>query len=218
MSSFLKRREFLLGIIIVVSIFIYVPYFVEVPPVVTGIESWLISTTVVVASVAIWVGVYTQARREAIRMRRRTRGWPYGLWMAFLTFIMIIFGIAVGTNAPLILFLSNAFVVPGDATIYALLVFFLTSSAARAFKVRDVESLLLMITAFVLILKQAPMTENMFPWISPIGTWLNDYLAMSASRVFSITAALGGIVLAIRLLMGREMAMIGIIRRKEADE
>jgi hypothetical protein len=40
---------------------------------------------------------------------------------------------------------------------------------------------------------------------------------MAATRVFGFSAALGGIVLAIRLLLGKEMAMIGLIRRKEKE-
>ena len=40
---------------------------------------------------------------------------------------------------------------------------------------------------------------------------------MAATRVFAISAALGGIVLAIRLMAGKEMAMIGLIRRGEEE-
>jgi hypothetical protein len=108
-------------------------------------------------------------------------------------------------------------VVPGDATIYALLVFFLTSAAARTFKVRDVESSLLMIAAFITFMYQAPLTEYLLPVFSQPGLWLQNNLAMAATRVFGFSAALGGIVLAIRLLTGKEMAMIGLIRKKEKE-
>lgn len=217
MSDIVRRKEFLLGIVLVVSLFIYIPYFFDVPDPVTAVESWLITTTVVILSVAIWIGVYTLTRRQVIKAQRRARGWPYGIWMVLLTFFMIVVGLTLGRDSPTFMFFANSFVVPGDATIYSILVFYLTSSAFRAFKIRDVESFLLMVTTFIVILKQAPMGEFFFPQLSPLGTWLTNYLAMAATRVFGISAALGGIVLAIRLLAGKEMAMIGLIRRREDE-
>jgi hypothetical protein len=216
-SDIIRRKEFLLGLVILVSIFIYVPYFFEVPELVTEIETWLITTTLVILSVAIWIGVYTLSTRQIMRARRGVRGWQYGIWMIILAWLMIFIGIFLGRSHPLFMFFADAFVIPGDATIYAILVFYLTSSAARAFKVRDLESFLLMLTTFIVIFKQAPLGELLAPWLAPLGTWLTNYLAMAATRVFGISAALGGIVLAVRLLAGKEMAMIGLIRRKEEE-
>lgn len=217
MSDIVRRKEFLLGIVIVVSLFIYVPYFFDVPEPVTAVESWLITTTVVILSVAIWIGVYTLTRRQVMKAQRGDRGWPYGIWMVLLVWLMIVVGLTLGRESSTFMFFADAFVVPGDATIYALLVFYLTSSAFRAFKIRDVEAFLLMLTTFIVILKQAPAGELMAPQLAPLGTWLTNYLAMAATRVFGISAALGGIVLAVRLLAGKEMAMIGLIRRREDE-
>jgi hypothetical protein len=217
MSSLIKRQEFLLGIIVLVSALIYIPYFVDVPPQVKGVESWLISTMPIITATAVWVGFYTLLRRQAVRASRRVRGWFYGIIMAAMSIIVVVLGFTVGTNHQVFTFLTDSFVIPGDATIYALLVFFLTSAAARTFKVRDVESSLLMIAAFITFMYQAPLTEYLFPVFSQPGLWLQNNLAMAATRVFGFSAALGGIVLAIRLLMGKEMAMIGLIRKKEKE-
>jgi len=218
MSSIIKRQEFLLAIIVICSIFIYVPYFIQVPTEVKGVETWLITTMPIITATAVWVGFYTLLRRQALRASRRVRGWYYGILMAGMSIIMVVLGFTVGTQNEIFTFLSNAFVIPGDATIYALLVFFLTSAAARTFKVKDVESSLLMLAAFVMFMYQAPLTEYIFPFFSLPGQWLQNNLAMAATRVFGFSAALGGIVLAIRLFLGKEMAMIGLIRKKEQEE
>jgi hypothetical protein len=154
-------------------------------------------------------------KRVFTHTRRKVKGWPYGIWMLALAYLFIFIGLIFGKDSSAIRFLSDSFVIPGDATIYTLFLFYLTSSAARAFKIKDLESLLLTICVFFVVLKQTPLGQILFPWASPIGFWLTDYLAMAANRVFLISIALGGIVLAIRLLLGKEMAMIGLIRRKE---
>jgi hypothetical protein len=218
MSSLIKRQEFLLGIIVVVSALIYIPYFIEAPQPMVNVETWLINSTLIISSVAVWIGFYTLIKRQTVRASRRIRGWYYGVLMSVLAVVIVVLGFTVGTNHASFTFLTNSFIVPGDATIYSLLVFFLTSAAARSFKARDLESSMLMITAFVVFLYQAPMAQYLLPFFSPIGEWLTSYLAMAATRVFGFSAALGGIVLAIRLLMGKEMAMIGLLRRKEEEE
>jgi hypothetical protein len=217
MSSLIKSREFLLAIIIAVSFFIYFPYFVESPKPIVDIESWLVTTTVVIASFAVMVSLYTMTRREVMRITKRVKGWPYSLLMMILAWFMIVVGVSLGKDATPFRFCADAFVLPGDSTIYAILVFYLTSAAARSFKVRDLESLLLLLGAFFVLMQQAPLGEYLFPYFGPIGSWLVNNLAMAASRVFTISATLGGIVLAIRLLAGKEMAMIGLIARREKD-
>lgn len=217
MSSLIRSREFLLAIIIAVSFFIYFPYFVEAPKPIRDVESWLVSTTVVIASFAVMVSLYTMTRREVMRVVKRVRGWPYSLWMMALAWFMIIVGVTLGKDAVAFRFCADSFILPGDATIYAILVFYLTSAAARTFKVRDPESLLLLLGAFFVLMQQAPLGEYLFPWFGPIGSWLVNNLAMAATRVFTISATLGGIVLAIRLLAGKEMAMVGLITRREKE-
>lgn len=215
MSSFIRGKEFLLTIIIATSVFIYFPYFIESPAPIPQIESWLISTTVVIASFAVLVSLYTMTRREVMKITKRGKGWPYGLLMIGLAWFMIVVGVLLGKDASAFRFCADAFIIPGDATIYAILVFYLTSAGARAFKVRNLDSLLLLFGAFFVLMQQAPLGEYLFPWMGPIGSWMVNNVAMAATRVFGISATLGGIVLAIRLLVGKEMAMVGLVRREK---
>ena len=214
MSAIIKSKEFLLTMIIACSFFIYLPYFVDSPAPFPQIEAWLISTIVVIASFAVLVSLYTITRREGLKIIKRGRGWPYAIVVLISTWFMIIVGGIYSSNDASFKFFSNAFILPGDAAIYAILIFYLTSTAARSFKVKNLESLVLFLGAVVVLLQQAPLGEYLFPFIGPVGTWMVQDVAMAASRVFTITATLGGIVLAIRLLAGKEMALIGLIARR----
>ena len=48
--SILRRREFFIALLVVCSIFIYVPYFFEVPQFMSDVEIWLTETTVIIIS------------------------------------------------------------------------------------------------------------------------------------------------------------------------
>jgi hypothetical protein len=41
---------------------------------------------------------------------------------------------------------------------------------------------------------------------------------MAATRVFSVSLAVGAVILAIRLMLGQEMALIGLVRRVASRE
>ena len=211
--SILRRKEFYVSLIIVISVFIYVPYFFEVPQALTNLENWMIDTTVVIAAFAVWVGFITSTRREVIRIQRRRRGWYYGFIVLILSWVMVIVGLGVSKTNIIFEFLQYASVLPGDSTIYAILVFYLTSAGARAFRVNSLESALLTLGALFILLKQAPLGEVLVPWAGPIALYLQDSIAMAATRVFSMSLAVGAVVLAIRLMMGQEMALVGLVRR-----
>jgi hypothetical protein len=211
--SFLKRKEFYVVLLIIVSLIIYVPYFFQVPQAVTNLETWLIDSSVIIGAVAVWVGFITSTRREVVRIQRRRRGWFYGVLILVLSWTMVIVGLGLGKTNVIFEFLQYAFVLPGDSTIYAILVFYLTSAGARAFRVNSFESALLTVGALFVLLKQAPLGELLTPWAVPISTYLENYVSMAATRVFSVSLAVGALVLAIRLMMGQELALVGLVER-----
>jgi hypothetical protein len=211
--SFLKRKEFYVAILVIVSVIIYVPYFFEVPQAVTNMETWLIDSAVVIGAFAVWVGFITSTRREIVRIQRKRRGWFYAIIILGLSWTMVIVGLGLGKTNVVFEFLQRAFVLPGDSTIYAILVFYLTSAGARAFRVNSFESALLTFGALFVLLKQAPLGELLAPWAVPVSTYLENYVAMAATRVFSVSLAIGAVVLAIRLMMGQELALVGLVQR-----
>jgi uncharacterized membrane protein len=211
--SRVRRNEFFVVMIVLISVFIYIPYFFEVPQVMTNLENWFMDTIVIIAAFAVWVGFITSTRREVVRIQRRRKGWYYAVIILVLSWLMVIIGLGVSKTNVIFEFLQYAFVLPGDSTIYAILVFYLTSSGARAFRVNSLESALLTFGALFVLLKQAPLGEVLAPWAGPVAIYLQDTIAMAATRVFNVSMAVGSVVLAIRLMLGQEMALVGLVRR-----
>ena len=218
MSQFLRSREFLLGLIILVQFFVYIPYFFEVPTPLKSVESNLLTMGIVIATFALLVGLYTITRREVLKISRRTMGWPLSVWLLIILYFMIVTGLVLGQTSPAFSFFTTGIVVPGDATIYALILFYMMSAGARAFKMRDLQSSLLIIITVLVLLQQAPFSSYLYPGFDTIGSWLVNNLGMAITRTFAIISALGGIVLAVRLLTGREMGITGLLKGKKKED
>lgn len=218
MAEIIKSKPFLLGLIIVVQLFLYIPYFFQVPQVVKDIESSMLTIGVVIATFAMLVGIYTITRRELVKTSKRAKGWPYSVWLLFVTWSMIVVGVVLGQTHPLYNFYQNGIVLPGDATIYAILVFYMISAGARAFRMRDTQATLLIVVTVLVLLQQAPIATAYWSGFDTIGSWINNNLGMAITRVFAVITALGGIVLAVRLITGREMGIIGMLRSKKKGE
>lgn len=216
--SLFRNRQFFVTLIAVISLLIYIPYFFEVPQVMTDIENWIIETIVIITTFAVWVGFITSTRREVVRIQRKRRGWYYGVVILVLSWAMVLIGLLVSKTNVVFDFLQWSFVIPGESTIYAILVFYLTSAGARAFRINSLESALLTFGALFVLLKQAPLGELLAPWAGPVAVYLQDTLAMAATRVFSVSLAVGAVILAIRLMLGQEMALVGLVRRVAGGE
>lgn len=217
MSEIIKSKGFLLGLIVVVMIFMYIPFFFVVPAEVQSVQNNLVFISVIITAFGLIIGVYTLTRREILRINKRGRGWPYSVWLLSLLWIVMIVGVIFGQSSPIFGFFTNSIVLPGDSTIYSILMFFMISAGARAFRWKDTSSIILFGVAFFVLFYQAPMTQSLWGGFTIIGSWLTNNLGMSVTRVFTITAALGAINLGIRVMTGREMGVIGLMKRKEEE-
>ena len=166
--SLFRNRQFFVATIAIISLLLYIPYFFDVPQVLTDIENWIIETVVIITTFAVWVGFVTSTRREVVRIQRRRNGWFYAVIILVLSWTMVLIGLFVSKTNVIFDFLQWAFVIPGDSTIYAILVFYLTSAGARAFRIDSLESALLTIGALFVLLKQAPLGELLAPWAGPV--------------------------------------------------
>ena len=100
------------------------------------------------------------------------------------------------------------------ATMFAMLAFFIASAAYRAFRARSAESIILLLTAIMVMLWRVPMGEaflNLFP--GDIPTWLNTYVMngvnMSVQRGILVGAALGAASMSLRIILGIERTYMG---------
>lgn len=94
--------------------------------------------------------------------------------------------------------------IPLGSAMFALLGIYIASAAFRAFRVRSLESGLLMAAAFLVILGQISFGTLVYEHMPSIRQWLLEVPNSAAFRAIRLGAGVGGLLLAIRMWLSIE--------------
>jgi hypothetical protein len=98
--------------------------------------------------------------------------------------------------------------IPIQSTIFSLLAFFVASAAYRAFRARSALATILLLTAFIIMLRFIPMGP-----VSDVNNWLVEKILMvpnmAAKRAIAMGIALGATATAIKIILGIERTYMG---------
>jgi hypothetical protein len=193
-------------------------YFIPAPLVsVPGhfIEDWVI----IVVAFAIVLGSANVLKINGEAVFKRERDWPYKIVLLISLFTMIVIGLINGPQRYLepesqFSWMYNTFYAPMQASMFALLAFFIASAAFRAFRIRNVEAGLLAIAALIVMLGRVPIGNLLSSWApEPIqfpamANWLMEIPQNAAKRGILIGAALGVMSTGLRIILGVESSFI----------
>lgn len=98
---------------------------------------------------------------------------------------------------------------PLQSTMAALLAFFIVSAAARAFRLRHVEALILLVTSLFLLLAQLPFSNSLSPYLPLIRDWIMAVPVTAAMRGMMLGIALGVIATSLRILLAVDRPYLG---------
>lgn len=174
----------------------------------------------VIGAMAIGLGVINLARVQGRVLLGMRRGWQNALIFFVGLIGMAVAGIAQDalpdspTWTGLYAFLFRGFYQPLGSSTFALLAFFIATAAFRAFRISSVESTLMMITAFIVMLGNVG-SEVVTGWIPPdspfailrldnITLWIMTTVNMSAQRALLFGIAMGELAIALRVWLSLE--------------
>jgi hypothetical protein len=98
---------------------------------------------------------------------------------------------------------------PCNATMFALLAFFVASAAFRAFRARNVEAALLLGSAIIILVARAPIGRTIHPVLPEISDWILDIPNNAGRRAIMMGAAIGAIATGLRVILGLERSHLG---------
>lgn len=171
----------------------------------------------VVVAFTYVLGVTNVLRIQGKKISRRDPDWPYGLVLVVSLLTMSALGIFhdhQGDKSPFI-WIYNAVYDPLAATMFALLAFFITSAAYRAFRARSTQAVLLLSAAILVMLGQVPVGAAMWGPDSFLGgfpgvkDWIMDVPNLAGKRAILMGAALGAVSTGLRVILGLERAHLG---------
>jgi len=105
--------------------------------------------------------------------------------------------------------------IPMGATMFSLLAFFIASAAFRAFKARSLTAVLLLVTAFIVMLGRVPiggLLTRRLPEVlhlTNIVEWILKYPNMAAQRGILMGIGLGMIATSLKIILGIERGYLG---------
>ncbi len=221
--SFYKKKELPIVLTTLVALLMVSSTFFRVPAVAdtaTTIQTW----TLVIVNFSVILGIIMITRMHKGRIEKRKPGgqsWLFSAWLIIVVigyFLLGVYGVessgtAYPTRDSTFNWIYNNINVALDSSMYSLLAFYISSSAFRAFKARTKEAAVLLISAAIIMLYNAPAGSMIFGPLTPqfngLGEWIMNVPNMAGFRGIIIGAAVGAISLGIRVMTGRERGYLG---------
>ena len=193
-------------------LFVFLPYFLNVPQLNTA-STKLITITSIVTAFTVALAVLAQFRRGINIINRRSRGWYFKAYMLMTLVLMLGFSLISRETGPYH-WVMFAVVNPLSSVNYGILAFYMASTAARAFRARNTKALLLLLSGFIVLIYQAPLTGAYFTGFEPIALYLGSTFGLAAGRMFLISVTVGAIVFGVRVIMGNEPSVLGLSKEE----
>ncbi|MBN2465675.1 hypothetical protein JXD38_08675, partial [candidate division WOR-3 bacterium] len=160
------KRSIPLAICLVMGIAMMVQFFVPHP---ASVAFYDLTTKWVriVAAFALVLGTGSLVMYHVDKLRRRRQGWYYSIVTLIAAAVTSVIGLGWGVKpgSPLQDIIFSNLLVPLNASMFAILAFYMASAAYRAFRARTREAALLLVAAFVVMLGMVPIGANVpFFW------------------------------------------------------
>lgn len=182
----------------------------------------------IVAVFAFILGGGNLIKVHGNKIYRRAKDWPFSIVTVGGFFLMLSAGMfkigqdswcgAVDRPGALFDQLYRTTFDPLQATMYALLAFFVASASFRAFRAKNREATVLLIAAFVVLLGRTPAGDYATAWlpkwldwlqIPNLANWIMAVPNLAGQRAIIIGIALGVASLSLRVILGVERSHLG---------
>lgn len=186
-----------LGIIVLVDFFVDIPYL-------NILGQVLVDWAVILAGVALILGVVNLLLVHFRKVRMRRPGWPYSIVLLVSLWIVLVLGLLdpAGPQSENVLWIFHTIQVPLQSAFFALMAFFMLTATYRAFRVRRLESLLFIGSGLVVLLGTTAAGTSLWEGFGTIRAWILSVPAMAGARGILIGVALASVIMGLRLLLG----------------
>lgn len=159
---------------------------------------------VIVAAFALALGGANMFRQHGGTVARRGKNWPYSVVFLVSFVLYFVLGVTKSTTSPIYQYVWQNMYQPASSTMYSFTLFYMTSASWRAFRVRNWQAAVLMVTGAIVLLGQVGVGAALSPAIPRISAWIIDVPNAAAIRAITIGGSLGMVVMSLRIILGLE--------------
>lgn len=206
----LVRRQIPILITALVGLIIVYEYFFVVSDYVSTTVNELKIFGTIIASFALFLGVVSSFRNNLHHFQRRTKDrWYFALWTIIVTIVSTAIGLIGSPNHPAYQWIFTNVLRTLWTTMVSTTGFFIASAAFRAFRVRTIDSALLLVAGLLITIRNTPVLVSYWGGFTSIGNWVMDVAASGAIRGIILGAAIGSIAIGLRTILGYERGYLG---------
>ena len=212
------RREVPLTIVFVCGAFMAFQYFVP-HYVSAAVYQYALNWTIIIGIFTLAVGIGSLIHVHYDRISRRKSTWLYSIvtlaGLSFMAVLGILSPNALTDSQGLFMKMYFYVLSPVQATMFALLAFFIASAAYRAFRAKTVLATLLLLSAVIVMLGRVPIGDMISGWlpeglrISDVARYILDYPNTAAKRAIYIGVGLGIAGTSLKIILGIERTWLG---------
>jgi len=218
----LIKKHIPLAIVMVTGVLTLVSYYVPNKLSVNYIETLSQWENIVVAF-AFLLGLISLFFSHYNKISRKADGWGYSVFV-FVGFLAMVLPAYLShgkqmTDAGLtplgwsFKFIYNAL----SGTMFAVLAFYIVSTAYRSFRIKSMQAFVLFVAAFILILGKVPLGQiiwdSVLGWtgqgVSDVIEWIMQVPAVAGKRGIMIGISIGAIVTSLKIIFGIEKQYMG---------
>ena len=196
-------------LLLIVSGVVFIACVMLASPAVEPVEKLLNDWSQIVGGFIGFVGIISLTQVNARPVLRKTSGWIYNAILIIVLYGYMILGLVGGLKNQAFNLIYDNILTPILMTVFSTLTFWIGSAAYRAFRARNLDSGLLLISAIVVMIGRVTLGGAISPTVPKMADWILSYPTVAGMRAIEMGAAIGGIVLALRLLTGLERSFLG---------
>ncbi len=203
------KKNVPLAIVLVLGVLFAVQYFVP-----SRLSQRLYDTTlewdIIISIPALAIAVDSLVRHHVVRIRQRRKGWGYSWVYLGAAAVMTAIGFSGGiSEGGLFMNLFTFALAPMQSTMFAILAFYMTSAAYRAFRARSPEATVLLLSAFVVMLGLIPVGAALWRGLPGLSEWMMQVPNMASKRGITFGIGLGSAATILKIILGLERSWLG---------
>jgi len=187
------------------GIFVLLGYFIDHEVILT-LRLILMRWSVLLAAVALFLGLFNLLTVHWSKVSEQEKGWPYSAVLILAFLVTLILGLWFGPDNQTLLMLFNYIQLPVEASLMALLAISLAVAGFRLVsRRRDPFSLIFVVVAMLVLLGTGPWLvasdSDAYIMLGQLRNWVAQVWASGGARGILLGVALGAILTGLRVLL-----------------
>lgn len=163
----------------------------------------------IIAGFALFLGLIGIVRLHSNNVIKKTPQRPYSLSLLVVLLIYLIVGLGFGQGSTQFKWIYDTIYGPLTATTYALLAFWVCSAAYRAFKIKNLESAILVICGLLVFFGVTPLSGLISPFFPSANTFISNIINVAGQRGLNIGIGIGILTFGFQIILGIERSWMG---------